>query len=587
MNLEVLFTVLFEGKPYQVEVSYAPGKTVVGVKKLIIAEMKKTISVFKNIDLFNDWLTLKTLDGDVIMQNRIPEGNEFLAELLVPKSEAANDTYVPLLPKIKQYHTDGLDVADGKYLHREPLLRKVMEKLQESQFVVISSPPASGKTSLFELLNYNYQLHAHFISCIETRKPILELLDEAIFAFKKLESEGRASGPFYVFFDDAQEIYHDIAFWKSLIKTAKIVTRNFKFVISATHLLSVRSESPAELSSYPRITRDDLLISDEEAFSLIDLCNFCNFSLKLYPFAKYAIVKEAAGVVGAIVLSVYKISDRFRRRLHPEESEVLRYFFSEEFSSEVGRLFGTDIKPINDEFHRFLKNCFLNSGSSVVLDDESHSILRSLIKGGALVQISSYEYCFSSPLAKRFYFKHIFPQRSAMQVPADIFALVKYAIEQMSASNLLKSTVKLDDFPKEAVFQHEFMAGLAAALPPSCYICPELSRVFPGEQTEDGKIDGELDFYIDGDLRWGIELLVMGDKISEHMNRFSIPNGKYAPLRVKDYAVVDFRRSSHGKPTNVIMRDKRVSVFFPVGDFSDCVCIFGNDPLNHVIKLSS
>ena len=33
-------------------------------------------------------MTLKTLDGDFIMEKRMPEGDEFLAELLVPKSEA-------------------------------------------------------------------------------------------------------------------------------------------------------------------------------------------------------------------------------------------------------------------------------------------------------------------------------------------------------------------------------------------------------------------------------------------------------------------------------------------------------------------
>eukprot|EP00475_Leptophrys_vorax_P039693 TRINITY_DN7206_c0_g1_i8.p1 TRINITY_DN7206_c0_g1~~TRINITY_DN7206_c0_g1_i8.p1 ORF type:complete len:449 (+),score=125.20 TRINITY_DN7206_c0_g1_i8:908-2254(+) len=445
----------------------------------------------------------------------------------------------------------GNQFADGKHLGRDPLLKKVMEKLQDSQFVVISSPPASGKTSLL-----------------------------TFFELKE------APDPFYVFLDDAQKIYDDSEFWEQLIIASKISTaKNFKFVISATHLLSIRSESPADLQLFPRIIRDDLLISDEDASALIDMCDFCGFSLKLYPFSKYAIVKEAAGLIGAVIISVYKISDKFRHS-SPEESDVLQYFLSAEFSSEIGRLFGTDIMPIDDEFHLFLRNCFLNSGSSVLLDGESRVVVNSLVKGGALVQTGD-DYRFSSPLAKRFYFKSIFPHRVAMQVPSDIFTLVKYGIAQMSASNLLKSTVNVDDFPKEAVFRHEFMSGLAAVLPPKCYICPELSGVFPDDQTLDGKIDGELDLYINGNLRWGIELLVMGDKITEHMNRFSVPHGKYAPLHVTNYAVVDFRRSSNGKPTNVMALEKRVSVVFPLGDFSSCVCRFGNDPLNHIIKLSS
>ena len=77
MSVEALFTVLHEGKPYQVEVSYNPGKSVAGVKKLIITDLKSTISVFKDIDLYNDWLTLKTLEGDVIVEDEMPKGKKF------------------------------------------------------------------------------------------------------------------------------------------------------------------------------------------------------------------------------------------------------------------------------------------------------------------------------------------------------------------------------------------------------------------------------------------------------------------------------------------------------------------------------
>jgi hypothetical protein len=130
------------------------------------------------------------------------------------------------------------------------------------------------------------------------------------------------------------------------------------------------------------------------------------------------------------------------------------------------------------------------------------------------------------------------------------------------------------------------MTGLAACLPPKCHICPELSKVFPNDQIGGGKIEGEIDFYVNGELRWGIELLVLGDKISEHMSRFG-PKGKYFPLRVNEHAVVDFRRSLDGKPTNVSVLQHRISVVFPFGDFNQCICKFGNDPLEHVIKLSS
>eukprot|EP00475_Leptophrys_vorax_P039694 TRINITY_DN7206_c0_g1_i9.p1 TRINITY_DN7206_c0_g1~~TRINITY_DN7206_c0_g1_i9.p1 ORF type:complete len:124 (+),score=36.00 TRINITY_DN7206_c0_g1_i9:908-1279(+) len=91
----------------------------------------------------------------------------------------------------------GNQFADGKHLGRDPLLKKVMEKLQDSQFVVISSPPASGKTSLL-----------------------------TFFELKE------APDPFYVFLDDAQKIYDDSEFWEQLIIASKISTaKNFTFAI--------------------------------------------------------------------------------------------------------------------------------------------------------------------------------------------------------------------------------------------------------------------------------------------------------------------------------------------------------------------
>jgi hypothetical protein len=197
------------------------------------------------------------------------------------------------------------------------------------------------------------------------------------------------------------------------------------------------------------------------------------------------------------------------------------------------------------------------------------------------------QFFFSSSLAKRFYFHSIFPNRS-MVAPATLFDLVRGALQNMSAVNLRNATASVGRFPSESVFQHEFMAALAAVLPPSCYICPELSRVFPNNgMTEDETINGKIDFYINGDLRWGIELLVNGDRITEHLNRFSDPSGKYAPLQVKDYVVVDFRRTLDGKPTNVMAHEKRITVFFPFGRFTNCICIFGMNPAIENLETSS
>ncbi|KAL3665235.1 hypothetical protein V7S43_009863 [Phytophthora oleae] len=85
-------------------------------------------------------------------------------------------------------------------------------------------------------------------------------------------------------------------------------------------------------------------------------------------------------------------------------------------------------------------------------------------------------------------------------------------------------------------------------------------------------------------LRWGLELLVNEIKVGEHATRFA-PDGKYAPLKVKDYAVIDLRGNETGEVTRVARMEKRVTVFFKLSDFTSCRCIFGMDKTIHDIPL--
>ena len=143
------------------------------------------------------------------------------------------------------------------------------------------------------------------------------------------------------------------------------------------------------------------------------------------------------------------------------------------------------------------------------------------------------------------------------------------------SSNVLKQSTVREDFPKEAAFQHLFLNGLANFTTADCSICSELSKILPDvTSTVSGTIAGEIDFYLNGDLHWGIELLVNGDRIGEHIARFS-SNGKYSALGAKDYVVVDFRHSNSGEPTNIEKHEKRVTVFFKTGDYSRAKCLFG------------
>ncbi|KAF8454718.1 hypothetical protein BGX38DRAFT_1171069, partial [Terfezia claveryi] len=54
---------------------------------------------------------------------------------------------------------------------------------------------------------------------------------------------------------------------------------------------------------------------------------------------------------------------------------------------------------------------------------------------------------------------------------------------------------------------------------------------------------GYLDFYVNGDLNWGIELLREGDRMKQHVKRF-IEDGAYAVIPLKEWVIIDFRHHS-------------------------------------------
>lgn len=85
-----------------------------------------------------------------------------------------------------------------------------------------------------------------------------------------------------------------------------------------------------------------------------------------------------------------------------------------------------------------------------------------------------------------------------------------------------------------------------------------------------------MNFYLNNGRGWRIELMINGDGVKEHLDRFDV-GGKYHALNVKDYILVDFRGNSTGQVTNIARHAKRLTVFFKKGDFSIANCCFGND----------
>ena len=475
---------------------------------------------------------------------------------------------------------DGIDI-DSYHLERSELLGKLEEMLVSNSIVLLSSPAGSGKTSLYSLYKKkNQHIKTRKISC-RNSKPAVELLKNIGIDMENNTFSVRTTRDFVVvFLDDAQEKYDEKDFWGKLIKNlAPELPRNYRFVICATHDLRGVGQSPVEFGSLPRLKRFDFLLSEKESYEFLGLGGGIGLLDKMNnQTLKDLLVKECGGLVAALRLSVDSLTDAFTKDVAPQEVALLQHCLSKSFVDRMARCFGSSHSTqISDNLKQCLKQCF--ASERVQSTDFNIEELTYLKKAGILVELADNTVEFSSPLAKRYYSQWIFPNR-ALDNPLNLPDLITKAISSMSASVLRNSTVQ-SDFAKEPTFQHLLMEGLARFTRPDCSICPELSKIY---QTA-LRIDGEIDFYLDGELQWGIELLRNGDGIGEHIDRFG-RNGKYYPLGVKDYVVVDFRGNISGRATKIGRHSKRITVFFKVGDYSSCECIFGTDKELITLKLS-
>ena len=106
---------------------------------------------------------------------------------------------------------------------------------------------------------------------------------------------------------------------------------------------------------------------------------------------------------------------------------------------------------------------------------------------------------------------------------------------------------------------------MSVHLTTSNFLIPELNTWAMNSEGEE--ISGELDFYIDSQLQWCVELLRDGDKIGDHLARFDVHDRKYREVVAKDYLVVDCRPAKTGK--GVVNNQNRCTLYFEE-NFTKC-----------------
>lgn len=119
--------------------------------------------------------------------------------------------------------------------------------------------------------------------------------------------------------------------------------------------------------------------------------------------------------------------------------------------------------------------------------------------------------------------------------PEDFRSFLIGTFTAMDAKTLQESYgVGKDGRLLERVWQAEFYRAATQVLPADISISPDVGAIFNS--------NGFLDFYVDDERGWAIELLRDGDKALEHQNRFE-QGGIYNAIKEasNEWAIIDIR----------------------------------------------
>lgn len=482
-----------------------------------------------------------------------------------PANKSTTTTKPPYPPR------NGISRAAVR-LPRQVLIEKIVD--EKRPILIIQSPPATGKTSLLDLtqeaLGYSpdRQVVRFSISGYDNDGLLGRLADKLGVGSLPDGFEQLSKQETWILIDDAQLAFQTECFWKVLIKDVETSQRHIHVVVAATFDLMSQGLTPLHFAEYHHV--QDLRLSAQEAEYLFD------GYIKLLPWAsnweafKDTLLRFSNGHVGVLTGGI--------GLLHQEYSNNQKSLTQDDALDALQ----------GDQFRVLLQRCF--PCQALMSGTQRETIANTICKGPLTTKIDatrSEDPCaqlvragilstngtFSCLVAQRQYCNYFYHRPT--EAPATIEELIRLSMKSISPLRLRQSSLGRE-FPKEAAFQQLFNEALTLQLPPDVAVCPELNTF---AKNSEGKVEtGELDFFVSGELKWAIELLVDGDKINEHVARFDPTNGTYRKVGHTAHLVVDCRK---GRTRAVQPMARRCTLYF-APDYCTVQCQIGFEPVETI-----
>jgi hypothetical protein len=357
-------------------------------------------------------------------------------------------------------------------------------------------------------------------------------------------------------------------FWQFVIKSipSVAVDENVFIVIAATYDLSTTPKSPADFHGLEHI---DPNVTEEEARELFQMHaevwgyqDWNAFRETLVDIGKFYGASKSYHI-GVVMAGIRMLADTRKQpgQQGLNEERALGALRKEEFTRALDRCFRLP-DDLPEHFKDRLLDVVIRDGQDQDGILGNDAFLAPFIRAGLLTERGM----FSNIAASWYYNRRCFPNRAA-RAPESLDELVTLAVRSISAKRLRDTLT--NGFPKQATFQHLLNETMSQLLPLDNVIIPELNTLVRNPPNGPD-VTGELDFYVNGKLKWCLELLRNGDKIGEHIRRFDENAGKYRKVDMSDYIVVDCRGPMLGGEVKQTS-ESRCTLYF-AQDFKYCWC---------------
>lgn len=506
--------------------------------------------------------------------------------------------------KGRTWDLNGINVDEpDTYIHRECLVSNAIATARQGRFLVVGSPPGTGKTALSQLIQQKlkeendsdqdesirgYRLRPASVGKITNLFDYVQKKTEVSLDDFKLSGKSVGRSEVWLLFDDAQRLYGEEFqdFWEHVTKNKQEISKEFGktkviVVVFATYYLSNASDSPVCFKNEKRLGLIDLRLQKEEARNLYRRrcmhADWIDYFERLYYVTNGNAAAFTIGMNRIVDLS--ETADRRSVGGTLSENDALLQFIEHTPFALLERCF--PVQRMNENQRLVILDALVQAYQADMGDDKGDEerqpgdTVTKLVKAGVLTESGR----FTSPIAERFYYNKVFPRASSgTDIPISLDDLIVRATERTSARRLrVASSTKngVVQSPKEAVYQQLFHEAIASLLPVSYRIIPELGT----QAMIDGKVvTGELDFYIKNGKKWALELLRDAKGRREHLNR--IP-GKYKEVVADTWLVLDCRVDGV-----VPSRDNNLCTLVFSDDFRSCQCYMRGNGIVDTIKLA-